>query len=79
MAVGADALPLAGETRDVTYDNATASLTTSGDQRQLVFVRDNAKYFVYGRGISEQELLIVAESMVPTDVAALRDIVGAAQ
>ena len=69
-----DALPVAGDQRQVAFDGATALLTTSGDQRQLVFVRNKAKYFVYGRSISEQELLIVAESLVPMDIAALRDL-----
>lgn len=71
-----DALPISGDTRQVPYDGATALLTTSGEQRQLVFVRNKAKYFVYGRGISEQELLLVAESLVPMDITALRDMVA---
>lgn len=71
-----DTLPVSGETRQVTLDNNPATLTTNGEQRQLVFVRDRARYFLFGRNISEQELLLVGESLIPNDVAALRDIVG---
>lgn len=74
-----DTLPLTGDARQVSYDNGQATLTTNGDQRQLVFVHNGAKFFLYGRGISEQELMLVAESMVPTDVAALREQVDAAK
>ena len=67
-----DALPLIGDTRDVAYDDGTAKLTTHSDARQLVFIHDRAKFFVYSSGLSEQELMLVAESMVPTDITALR-------
>ena len=72
-----DALPLAGKKRELDFRNAQATLTTNGEQRQLVFSRDGANFFIYSRNISEAELLLIADSLVPMDVSALREQVKA--
>lgn len=74
-----DTLVLKGDTRAVNYDASSATLTTDGEQRQLVFIKNSTKYFIYGRNISEQEIMLVAESMVPNDIAAIQDIVAGQQ
>jgi hypothetical protein len=70
----ADALPLAGEERQVTSGGRTARLISSGEQRELIFDVPQGKLFVYGSGLSEDELLKVAESLGPIDPQALRDM-----
>lgn len=68
-----DALPLAGERREIDFRNSSATLTTIGEQRQLVFTREGANFFMYGRNIAEDELLLVADSLVPIEVSTLRE------
>ncbi|MBC8159945.1 MAG: DUF4367 domain-containing protein [Roseiflexaceae bacterium] len=68
-----DALPLAGEQRTIDFRNAEATITSSGEQRQLVFSRDGAKFFVYSRKIAEDELLLVADSLVPMEASLVRE------
>jgi hypothetical protein len=75
---GIDApLPLAGEQRKVTLGGRGATLIASGEQRQLVFDVPQGKLFIYGDGLSEEELLKVGESLRPLDIAALRALAGA--
>ncbi len=74
-----DTLPLAGEEREVQVDNAPARLIINGDKRQLVFTRNMVKFFIYSAGLNEDELLLIAESLVPINVADLRQQVEAAQ
>lgn len=71
-----DSLVLNGESRSVEYDGEMATLTTEGEQREFVFIKNKVKYFIYSRNISEQELILVAESMVPNELTAIQDIVA---
>jgi hypothetical protein len=72
----ADALPVAGEERRIAAGGRTGRLITSGEQREIVFDAPQGKLFVYGSGLSEDELLKVAGSLAPIDPQALRDMVG---
>ncbi|KAB8141895.1 DUF4367 domain-containing protein [Chloroflexia bacterium SDU3-3] len=71
-----DSLVLNGESRSVEYDGEMATLTTDGEQREFVFIKNKVKYFIYSRNISEQELILVAESMVPNELTAIQNIVA---
>ena len=68
---------IAGEERRITVGPRQATLTTSGDLRQLVFDVPQGRLFVFGSGVSQEELLRVAESLQPIDVQELRKRVGA--
>ena len=68
------ALPLSGEKRAVTAGTRTGTLTTSGEQRQIVLDVARGLLFVYSLGLSEDELLRVAASLQPIDVRALREL-----
>lgn len=72
----ADALPLTGESQNMTIGSQQAILTTNGEQRQLVFAVPRGTLFVYGAGLTEQELLRVAESLAPIDVRLVREQIG---
>ena len=72
-----DVLPLGGDQRPITAGGRAGTLITSGDQREIVFNMARGKLFVYSAGLDEQELLKVAESLQPIDVARLRALVGA--
>jgi hypothetical protein len=71
-----ETLPLAGEQRHITVSGRAATLTSSGEQRQLAFVESSGSLFVYGSHLSEEELLRVAGSLQPIDVRDLRALVG---
>jgi hypothetical protein len=72
-----DALPLAGDERRVEVAGRSARLISSGDRREIIFEVPQGQLFVYGAGIGEDELLKVAESLQPTDLATLRALAGA--
>ena len=67
-----DALPLSGDTRAITAGGRAGRLIGNGEQREIIFDVARGKLFVYGFGVSEDELLRVAESLQPIDVRALR-------
>jgi hypothetical protein len=71
-----DALPLSGEQRRVSVGPRAATLTTSGDRRQIVFDAQRGSLFVYSSGLSEEELLRVAGSLKPIDLQELRRRAG---
>jgi len=71
-----DVLPLSGEQRPITAGTRSGTLITSGDRREIVFDIARGKLFVYSAGLSEQELLKVAESLQPIDVKTLRELIG---
>lgn len=73
-----DALPLTGEQREITVDGQTVMLTTNGNRRLLVFPNRTGKIFLYSSGLEEDELILIAESLVPIDVASLRQQVSEA-
>jgi hypothetical protein len=70
------ALPLVGSQQSVVVGNRTARLVTSGEQRQVIFDMPKGLLFVYSVGLSEQELLRVAESLQPINVSDLRARAG---
>ena len=70
------ALPLSGEQRRVTVAGRPGTLITSGDQREIVFEVPQGQLFIYSSGLSEQELLKVADSLQPVDIATLRVLAG---
>ena len=72
-----DALPLTGVERRVEVGGRAATLTTSDPQRQVTFDMPNGSLFVYSSSLSEAELLQVAGSLQPIDLAELRVRVGA--
>jgi hypothetical protein len=72
----AEAFPLSGRITTVALGERGARLVTSDDQRQLVISGTEGSLFVYGVGIAEEELVRVAESLRPIDVAELRQRVG---
>lgn len=72
-----ETLPLVGDERHISVGSRQATLTTSGDQRQIVFDVSPGRLFVYGFGIDEADLLRVAGSLEPIDVRDMRARVGA--
>lgn len=68
------ALPLSGDKRAVTAGTRTGTLTTSGEQREIVLDVSRGLLFVYSLGLSEEELLRVAGSLQPADVTMLREL-----
>jgi hypothetical protein len=72
-----DVLPLSGEQRPITAGARSGTLITSGDRREIIFDIARGKLFVYSAGLSEAELLKVAESLQPIDVKALRELIAA--
>jgi len=71
-----ETLPLTGDQRRVVVGARQATLTTNGDQRQVVFEQTSGSLFVYSFGLSEEELLRVAGSLAPIDVAEMRNRAG---
>ena len=71
-----EALPLTGETRELTLGGRAAKLITNDDQRELIFEVARGKLFIYSFGLSEQELLRVGESLQPIDVRSLRALIA---
>jgi hypothetical protein len=71
-----DVLPLSGEQRSITAGARSGTLITSGDRREIVFDIARGKLFIYSAGLSEDELLKVAESLQPIDVKALRELIA---
>src|SRR5262249_55220044 len=71
-----DALPLAGSEQPITVGKRAGKLVTSGEQRQIIFEVPKGRLFIYSRGLSEEELLRVAESLQPIDLHDLRDRAG---
>jgi hypothetical protein len=71
-------LPLTGDTKKVTLDGRDATLVTNGDQRLVRFatVDTQGSLFLFGIGVSEQELLLVAESLLPMTPSDMRLRVG---
>lgn len=69
-------LPLDGEQRRVTASGRAGTLITSGDRREIIFDVSPGKLFLYSAGLSEQDLLKVADSLQPIDVEALRVLAG---
>jgi hypothetical protein len=72
-----DVLPLSGEQRPITAGARSGTLITSGDRREIVFDIARGKLFIYSAGLSEEELLKVAESLQPIDVKSLRELIAA--
>jgi hypothetical protein len=72
-----DTLPLAGDQRRITVGGRAATLTTSAAGRQIVFDVPKGSLFVYSSTLSEEELLRVAGSLQPIELAELRKRVGA--
>jgi hypothetical protein len=70
------ALPLVGSEQSITVGNRTGKLVTSGEQRQIIFEVPKGLLFIYSLGLSEQELLRVAESLQPINVSDLRARAG---
>lgn len=73
-----EALPLQGEQQVVTIGEREAQLITSGDQRQIQFEQANSRLFIYGFGVSEEEIIRVAESLEPISITELRSRVNQA-
>jgi hypothetical protein len=71
-----ETLPLTGDQRRLVVGTRQATLTTNGDQRQVVFEQPIGSLFVYSFGLSEDELLRVAASLAPIDVAEMRKRAG---
>ncbi len=72
-----EAFPLEGQQRRMEIDSRPATLTSSGKRLQVIFDTPSGKLFVYGSGVSEQELLLVAGSLLPIDVREMREQVKA--
>lgn len=73
-----EALPLQGEQQVVTIGEREGQLITSGDQRQIRLEQANSHVFIYGFGVSEEEIIQVAESLEPISVTELRSRVNQA-
>jgi hypothetical protein len=71
-----EALPITGRITTLRLGERGARLITTDDQRQLVISGYQGTLFVYGVGISEDELVRVAESLRPIDVREMRRRVG---
>jgi hypothetical protein len=71
-----DTLPLTGDERRIEVAGRSARLISSGDRHEIIFEVPQGQLFLYGAGIGEDELLKVAESLQPTDLATLRALAG---
>jgi hypothetical protein len=71
-----DTLPLTGDQRRIAVAGREATLTTGAAGRQVVFDVPTGSLFVYSSTLSEEELLRVAGSLEPIEVAELRKRVG---
>lgn len=71
-----EALPISGRITTVLVGGQEARLITNGDQRQLVLTGYQGALYLHGVGISEEELIRVAESLRPIDVRAMREQAG---
>jgi hypothetical protein len=71
-------LTLQGDEREMTLDGREAVLVSSGDQRLVRFVTSpgQGSLFLLGINISEQDLLLSAESLLPVASKDMRDRVG---
>ncbi|HEX5691418.1 MAG TPA: hypothetical protein VFX76_15495, partial [Roseiflexaceae bacterium] len=69
-------LPLTGDQRRVEVAGRGATLTTGAAGRQVVFDTPSGSLFVYSSTLSEDELLRVAGSLEPIDIADLRARIG---
>jgi hypothetical protein len=67
-----ETLPLTGDQRRIQVAGRDATLTTGAAGRQVVFDMPKGSLFVYSSTLSEDELLHVAGSLQPIDVAELR-------
>lgn len=74
----AEPFPITGRISTLALGERGARLVTSEGQRQLVISGTQGALFVYGVGIAEDELVQVAESLRPIDVAELRRRVAGA-
>ncbi|HWQ15776.1 MAG TPA: hypothetical protein VNL77_23445 [Roseiflexaceae bacterium] len=72
----AEALPITGRITTLRLGERGARLVTNDDQRQLIISGYEGSLFVYGVGLSEEELLRVAGSLRPIDVREMRRRVG---
>jgi hypothetical protein len=70
-------LSLSGDKKSVTVADRKGTLITSGEQRLILLDSDKGTLFVFGGGVSEQDLLLVADSLLPVDVRDMRARVGA--
>jgi hypothetical protein len=71
-----DVLPLNGEEKPVTAGTRAGKLISSGERREIVLDVPRGKLFLYSSGLSEDELIKVAESLQPIDVRVLREMAG---
>jgi hypothetical protein len=71
-------LRISGDMREVTIGQQKARLTSSGNQRVLSFVTASGQgsLFLFSSNISESELLLIAEALLPIDQADLLARVG---
>jgi hypothetical protein len=69
-------LTLSGDQKQVTVADRKGTLITSGNQHLILIDSDKGTLFVFGGGISEEETLLVAESLLPIDVRDMRARVG---
>jgi hypothetical protein len=72
-----EALPLTGDERPIEVGGRAVTLTTNGQQHQLIFEVPKGSLFVYSSSLNEDELLRVAGSLQPIDLTELRARVGA--
>lgn len=71
-------LALTGDSKQITLDGRKATLVTNGDQRLVRFDTETnqGSLFLFGIGVSEQELLVTAESLLPITPTDMRLRVG---
>jgi hypothetical protein len=69
-------LPVSGTVEALTVDGHEARLVTNGEQRQLLISGGAGVLFVFGVGLSAEELVRVAEALREVDAATLRERVG---
>jgi hypothetical protein len=72
-----DTLPLTGEQRRITAGGRPATLTTGAAGRQVVFDVPKGSLFVYSSTLGEEQLLQIAGSLQPIELAELRKRLGA--
>lgn len=71
-----ETLPLTGTQTQLTIGTYQTVITTNDEQRQIVFDVTPGHLFIYGFGISEEELVHVAKSLSPIDAHEMRTRVG---
>lgn len=71
-------LALEGEEKELKLQTGEATLITSGDQRELLFKTEQGtgSLFIFSVGISEAELILVGESLLPIDLQDMRQRLG---